>query len=100
MRSTDSARRSTSPGRLGCPSLAPEGWRHREGEGDGICPCNGPGPRVLLLAMDLYLERLATPIGKLLIVSDDTRLRAVDFGDREDRMRAWVRRDWGDVRLV
>jgi methylated-DNA-[protein]-cysteine S-methyltransferase len=50
--------------------------------------------------MDLYLERLATPIGKLLIVSDDTRLRAVDFGDREDRMRAWVQRDWGDVRLV
>jgi methylated-DNA-[protein]-cysteine S-methyltransferase len=44
--------------------------------------------------MDLYLERLPTPIGTLLIVSDDTHLRALDFGDHEDRLRASLWRDW------
>ncbi len=44
--------------------------------------------------MDLYLERFPSPIGTLLIVSDDSCLRALDFGDHEDRLRASLRRFW------
>jgi methylated-DNA-[protein]-cysteine S-methyltransferase len=46
----------------------------------------------------LYLERLSTPIGPLLVVSDATHLRAVQFGDRgESRLRDGLRRRNGDV---
>jgi O6-methylguanine-DNA--protein-cysteine methyltransferase len=36
---------------------------------------------------EVFLERLPTPIGNLLIVSDEAALLAVDFGDRERRLR-------------
>jgi methylated-DNA-[protein]-cysteine S-methyltransferase len=50
--------------------------------------------------MMLYLERLPTAIGEMLIVTDDTdRLRALDFADYEDRMRTLLRRHYGEVEL-
>jgi methylated-DNA-[protein]-cysteine S-methyltransferase len=43
-----------------------------------------------------HLERSDTPIGRLLIVTDDRhRLRAVDWEDYEDRMRRLLRRHYG-----
>ena len=44
-----------------------------------------------------HLERVATPTGAMLIVSDDEhRLRAVDWEDHEDRMWRLLRRRYGE----
>lgn len=44
----------------------------------------------------LTLERVATPIGEALLVTDETgALRAFDFADYEDRMRALLARHYG-----
>jgi methylated-DNA-[protein]-cysteine S-methyltransferase len=46
--------------------------------------------------MNFALDRLPTPIGMLLIVSDDEdRLRALDWDDYEDRMRRLLRLQYG-----
>jgi methylated-DNA-[protein]-cysteine S-methyltransferase len=49
----------------------------------------------------LRLDRLATPIGTALIVTDEAgRLRAFDFEDFEPRMRRLLARHYGDTPLV
>ena len=51
--------------------------------------------------MTLHLDRLASPIGDLLLATDDEGvLRALDFEEYEDRMRRLLRRQYGEVRLV
>jgi methylated-DNA-[protein]-cysteine S-methyltransferase len=46
--------------------------------------------------MNFELDRLPTPVGMLLIVSDDEdRLRALDWDDYEDRMRRLLRLQYG-----
>lgn len=46
----------------------------------------------------LTLERVATPIGGALLVTDETgALRAFDFADYEDRMRALLARHYGRI---
>ncbi|HZT51215.1 MAG TPA: methylated-DNA--[protein]-cysteine S-methyltransferase [Stellaceae bacterium] len=55
------------------------------------------------MTLSFALERLATPTGRMLIVTDDSqRLRAVDWQDHEPRMMTLLRRHYGaDVpRLV
>ncbi|OYX00353.1 MAG: cysteine methyltransferase [Caulobacter vibrioides] len=48
----------------------------------------------------LFLDRLPSPIGDLLIVADETGLlRAVDFHDFEPRMRRLARLHYGDLAL-
>lgn len=48
----------------------------------------------------LYLDRLETPIGTALLVTDDEGfLRALDWSDYEARMRKLLRRHYGDVVL-
>ena len=48
----------------------------------------------------LLLDRLPSPIGELLIVTDETGLlRAVDFHDFEPRMRRLARLHYGDLAL-
>lgn len=48
--------------------------------------------------MNFYLERLSTPIGEMLIVTDpEGRLRALDFGDYEPRMRRLLRLHYGEA---
>lgn len=43
-----------------------------------------------------FLDRLATPIGTALVVTDDDGLlRAFDWSEHEDRMRALLRRHYG-----
>jgi methylated-DNA-[protein]-cysteine S-methyltransferase len=49
--------------------------------------------------MDLYLERLPTPIGVLLLVTDETHLRAIQLGDHEDRLQSSLRRYVGSAAL-
>jgi methylated-DNA-[protein]-cysteine S-methyltransferase len=44
-------------------------------------------------------ERLDTPTGRLLIVSDEDRVRALDWEDCEARMQRLLRRHYGEVRL-
>ena len=49
----------------------------------------------------LTLERLATPIGEALVVTDDQGvLRAFNWRDYEDRMKAWIGRHYPKARLV
>ena len=51
--------------------------------------------------MTFYFDRLASPIGDLLIATDDEGvLRALDFEEYEERMRRLLRRHYGDVALV
>ena len=46
----------------------------------------------------LTLERLPTPIGEALVVTDETgALRAFNWTDYEDRMRAWIVRHYPKV---
>ena len=47
-------------------------------------------------AQAFSIERLDTPTGSILIVTDDDgRLRAVDWEDHEDRLRQLLRRQYG-----
>jgi methylated-DNA-[protein]-cysteine S-methyltransferase len=49
----------------------------------------------------LVLDRLATPIGKALVVTDaDGVLRAVDWADYEPRLHRLLKRHWGAVELT
>jgi len=47
--------------------------------------------------MDLYIDKLASPIGEVRIVSDGVNLRALDFEDYEQRMNDLLERHYGDV---
>lgn len=48
----------------------------------------------------LILERLATPIGEALVVTDEAgALRAFNWTDYEPRMRAWIGRHYPKARL-
>jgi methylated-DNA-[protein]-cysteine S-methyltransferase len=48
----------------------------------------------------LRLDRLASPIGEVLLVTDEAgRLRALDFHDYEPRMLRLLRLHYGDARL-
>ena len=48
----------------------------------------------------LLIDRLDTPIGRALLVSDeDDRLRVLDWEDHEDRMLVHLRRRYGETRL-
>jgi methylated-DNA-[protein]-cysteine S-methyltransferase len=53
--------------------------------------------------MEFFLERFNTPIGRMLVLTDDDqRLRAVDWEDHEQRMRLLLRRQYRstDIRLL
>ena len=50
--------------------------------------------------MHLLLSELESPIGTVLLVSDGTALRALDFSEHEDRMRTLLQRQYGAHRLV
>lgn len=48
----------------------------------------------------LFLGRMNTPIGELLVVFDDNNcLRAVDWTDHSVRMHTLLRRHWGECEL-
>jgi methylated-DNA-[protein]-cysteine S-methyltransferase len=50
---------------------------------------------------DLTLDRLATPVGEMLVVTDaEGAVRALDFADYEARMRRLLARHWGPVTLT
>ncbi len=49
--------------------------------------------------MDLLIDTLSSPIGKILIVSDGNSLRALDFEDYAERMHKLLRRQYRGVRL-
>jgi methylated-DNA-[protein]-cysteine S-methyltransferase len=49
--------------------------------------------------MELLLNRVASPIGTILIVSDGELLRALEFEDYEDRMRRLLKVHLGDFTL-
>lgn len=50
--------------------------------------------------MKLWLDRIPSPIGTILLVSDGTALRALDFADCEARMHRLLRRYCGPYALV
>lgn len=49
--------------------------------------------------MDLLTDRVPSPIGDIIVVSDGENLRALDFDDYEARMLGLLRRHYGEVRL-
>lgn len=50
--------------------------------------------------MKLWLDHVRSPIGTLLLVSDEAALRALDFGDYEARMHQLLRRYCGAYTLT
>ncbi|HEY6434849.1 MAG TPA: methylated-DNA--[protein]-cysteine S-methyltransferase [Acetobacteraceae bacterium] len=50
--------------------------------------------------MKLFLERVPSPIGTILLVSDEDALRALDFEDCEHRMHQLLRRYYGPYTLA
>jgi methylated-DNA-[protein]-cysteine S-methyltransferase len=50
--------------------------------------------------MKLWLERVPSPIGTILLVPDDESLRALDFEDYEHRMLRLLHRNWGECTTV
>lgn len=50
--------------------------------------------------MKLWLDRVRSPIGTLLLVSDGTALRALDFANYEARMHRLLRRYCGSYTLI
>lgn len=49
--------------------------------------------------MKLYIDRIASPLGTVLVVSDGSHLRALDFHDYETRMQRLLARHYGEVTL-
>ncbi|MDO8432836.1 MAG: methylated-DNA--[protein]-cysteine S-methyltransferase [Candidatus Binatus sp.] len=49
--------------------------------------------------MELFIDRIPSPIGTVLIVSDGTALNGLDFGDHEDRMMRLMRLHYGACTL-
>jgi methylated-DNA-[protein]-cysteine S-methyltransferase len=54
---------------------------------------------VASVAKDLFIDRIGSPIGTVLIICDDAALCALEFGDTDDRMARSLRRRYGDVTL-
>lgn len=53
------------------------------------------------LEMTLTLDRIASPVGEVLVVTDaDGVVRALDFHDYEPRLRRLLRRHYGEVVLM
>ena len=50
--------------------------------------------------MKLLVDRISSPLGEIIVVSDGSALRAVDFDDYEDRLGTLLRRHYGDVELT
>lgn len=50
--------------------------------------------------MTLLLQRLSSPIGQILLVTDGEAVRALDFHDYEMRMRRLLRRHYGTDELA
>ncbi|MCF3947166.1 methylated-DNA--[protein]-cysteine S-methyltransferase [Acidiphilium sp. AL] len=50
--------------------------------------------------MNLLLDRIASPLGTILLVSDGTALRALDFEDYQDRMHRLLHRHYGGYTLT
>ena len=49
--------------------------------------------------MNLAFDRFPSPIGAILLVSDGTALRALDFHDHEERLHRLMERQYGRVTL-
>jgi len=49
--------------------------------------------------LNLFLDKIASPLGVLLLVSDSERLCALDYADYESRMLKLLRARYGQIRL-
>ena len=50
--------------------------------------------------MELFIDRVESALGQILVVCDHTILCALDFGDCQDRMMTLLRRRYGEVKLT
>ena len=50
-------------------------------------------------AMDLFIDRVASPVGALALVSDGRRLVALEFADKQERLYLPLRRRFAQARL-
>ncbi|MFP6681733.1 MAG: methylated-DNA--[protein]-cysteine S-methyltransferase [Gammaproteobacteria bacterium] len=49
--------------------------------------------------MELLMDRIPSPIGEIIVISDGENLRALDFHEYEHRMHELLRRHYGEVRF-
>lgn len=50
--------------------------------------------------MELFIDKLASPIGEVRIVSDGENLRALEFEDYDDRMAVLLKRQYGELQFT
>jgi methylated-DNA-[protein]-cysteine S-methyltransferase len=50
--------------------------------------------------MELFIDRIDSPIGEIVLVWDKTALRALDFGDHDERRLRLLRSHYGTVTLT
>lgn len=50
--------------------------------------------------MHLFLDRIPSPIGTIVLVSDGESLSALEFEDHQDRLHEWLRRRYPDAKLA
>ncbi len=50
--------------------------------------------------MELLIDRIPSPIGTILLVSDGTSLCSLDFADYETRLMALLHKRYGSVQLI
>jgi methylated-DNA-[protein]-cysteine S-methyltransferase len=49
--------------------------------------------------MELFVDQVDSPVGRLVLVCDAERLRALEYADHEARMLAWLRGRYGEIQL-
>jgi methylated-DNA-[protein]-cysteine S-methyltransferase len=49
--------------------------------------------------MELFVDRVDSPLGVLVFACDDSSLCALEFAQHETRMLAWLRRRYGEIQL-
>lgn len=53
----------------------------------------------LVMATELFIDKIASPIGTILLVANETHLCALDYGDYEQRMMKLLRRRFEDIQF-
>ena len=66
-----------------------------------ICGCRylAVKQRIGGTIVELLMDRIPSPIGEIIVISDVENLRALDFDEYEERMHELLRRHYGEVRF-
>jgi AraC family transcriptional regulator of adaptative response / DNA-3-methyladenine glycosylase II len=77
-----------------CPRSTP--MRRQPGDPGMPTRRNISGSQIMAESLDFFIDRLATPIGELIVIADsEGRLRTIDWTDHEGRMKQLLDRYYG-----